>query len=249
MRGQRRLWRSHPHAPHRRRAPRPPAPHLPYKVNLPLGEPHLWFPSARRLRRRVICHIGPTNSGKTFAALQALKAAPTGIYCGPLRLLAWEVSNSLRQPTPTIQSQAPAAYQTDAGASIPCDLVTGQERDLQPGAQHLSCTVEMCPLDRAFACAVLDEAQLLGDPRRGWAWTQAFLGLQAEELHLCGSPSFLPLVRGLCEKTQDLLEVRRWPRLSPLGVGSRSLDSYRVDEAVHLLSSRMAIAVSAEFPN
>lgn len=36
--------------------------------------------------------MGPTNSGKTHAALQALKAADTGIYCGPLRLLAWEAS-------------------------------------------------------------------------------------------------------------------------------------------------------------
>ena len=35
--------------------------------------------------------MGPTNSGKTHAALQALKAAETGVYCGPLRLLAWEV--------------------------------------------------------------------------------------------------------------------------------------------------------------
>ena len=35
--------------------------------------------------------MGPTNSGKTHAALQALKSADTGVYCGPLRLLAWEV--------------------------------------------------------------------------------------------------------------------------------------------------------------
>jgi ATP-dependent RNA helicase SUPV3L1/SUV3 len=47
-------------------------------LSLCLGEPHAWHPLARRLRRRVVCHVGPTNSGKTFAALQALKAAPTG---------------------------------------------------------------------------------------------------------------------------------------------------------------------------
>ncbi len=40
---------------------------------------------------QVVAHMGPTNSGKTHAALQALKAAETGVYCGPLRLLAWEV--------------------------------------------------------------------------------------------------------------------------------------------------------------
>lgn len=34
---------------------------------------------------------GPTNSGKTYQALQALAAAKRGVYCGPLRLLAMEV--------------------------------------------------------------------------------------------------------------------------------------------------------------
>jgi ATP-dependent RNA helicase SUPV3L1/SUV3 len=34
---------------------------------------------------------GPTNSGKTYQALQALASAKRGVYCGPLRLLAMEV--------------------------------------------------------------------------------------------------------------------------------------------------------------
>lgn len=88
-----------------------------------------------------------------------------GIYCGPLRLLAWEVSNTLRHPSSSSLFSSP----------LLCDLLTGQERDLQLGAQHLSCTVEMCPLDRVFSCAVLDEAQLLGDVKRGWAWTQVII--------------------------------------------------------------------------
>ena len=57
-----------------------------------LTTPASWYPAARMLRRRVVAHMGPTNSGKTHAALQALKAAGTGVYCGPLRLLAWEAS-------------------------------------------------------------------------------------------------------------------------------------------------------------
>lgn len=43
--------------------------------------------------------MGPTNSGKTHAALSELKAAGSGVYCGPLRLLAWEV----RYPTTVCQ--------------------------------------------------------------------------------------------------------------------------------------------------
>ena len=57
-----------------------------------LTAPASWYPAARMMRRRVVAHMGPTNSGKTHAALQALKAAGTGVYCGPLRLLAWEAS-------------------------------------------------------------------------------------------------------------------------------------------------------------
>ncbi len=38
---------------------------------------------------------GPTNSGKTYTALQALRAAKRGVYCGPLRLLAMEVYETL----------------------------------------------------------------------------------------------------------------------------------------------------------
>ncbi len=35
--------------------------------------------------------LGPTNSGKTYSALQRFNMAKSGVYCGPLRLLASEV--------------------------------------------------------------------------------------------------------------------------------------------------------------
>lgn len=83
--------------------------------------PHLWFPNVRSRRRRIIAHVGSTNSGKTYSALQRLREADRGVYCGPLRLLAWEVYEKLN------------------AAGVPCDLVTGQERtDL--GAQFVSCS-------------------------------------------------------------------------------------------------------------
>lgn len=31
---------------------------------------HLWYPVARALERRIVYHAGPTNSGKTYEALQ-----------------------------------------------------------------------------------------------------------------------------------------------------------------------------------
>ena len=62
---------------------------------LDLRKPHLWYPMARALKRRLIYHMGPTNSGKTYNALQAMRAAESGVYCGPLRLLAMEVYDEL----------------------------------------------------------------------------------------------------------------------------------------------------------
>ena len=52
---------------------------------------------ARAIQRRLIYHVGPTNSGKTYEALKALSTAPSGVYCGPLRLLAMEVYDELNQ--------------------------------------------------------------------------------------------------------------------------------------------------------
>lgn len=56
-----------------------------------LRDPHLWYAAARQQRRKVIAHVGPTNSGKTYGALQSFMKAQSGVYCGPLRLLAHEV--------------------------------------------------------------------------------------------------------------------------------------------------------------
>lgn len=43
-----------------------------------------------RYAARCVFTAGPTNSGKTHTALQRLQGAKSGVYCGPLRLLAME---------------------------------------------------------------------------------------------------------------------------------------------------------------
>lgn len=60
-------------------------------VTLVPARPELEFPKAQSMKRRFILHIGPTNSGKTYQALERLKLAQNGVYLGPLRLLALEV--------------------------------------------------------------------------------------------------------------------------------------------------------------
>lgn len=72
-----------------------------------LTMPHEWFPEARKIERKVFYHMGPTNSGKTREAINRLIASKNGIYCSPLRLLAWEISETL------------------SNFGVPCSLITG----------------------------------------------------------------------------------------------------------------------------
>ena len=60
-----------------------------------LTMPHEWFPEARKIQRTIHYHMGPTNSGKTKFAINKLIESKNGIYCSPLRLLAWEISETL----------------------------------------------------------------------------------------------------------------------------------------------------------
>lgn len=168
--------------------------------------PHDMFPAARAMQRTIHAHLGPTNSGKTYHALEALRAAPSGLYCGPLRLLAWEVHDQLNSN------------------GVPCTLRTGQEMVEVEGAGHTSCTVEMCALHVPVDVAVLDEIQMISHPERGWAWSRALLGLPAAHVHVCGSADALPLLRSLAERCGDELVEHTYERLTPLRVAPSSIN-------------------------
>ena len=75
--------------------------------------------------RKIIYHMGPTNSGKTANAIQRLTDAKNGLYCAPLRLLAWEIAETLQARDKV------------------CNLMTGPEQELFFNATHCSCTIEM----------------------------------------------------------------------------------------------------------
>ncbi|GAV80610.1 Helicase_C domain-containing protein/SUV3_C domain-containing protein [Cephalotus follicularis] len=163
-----------------------------------LTRPETWYPNARRKNRKVILHVGPTNSGKTYHALKQLESSPSGIYCGPLRLLAWEVAKRLNK------------------AKVPCDLITGQEKEEVEGANHKAVTVEMADVTSDYHCAIVDEIQLLGCRTRGFSFTRALLGISADELHLCGDPAVVPLIQEILKVTGDDVKVQYYERLSPL---------------------------------
>jgi len=162
------------------------------------------FPKARAIKRKVIYHAGPTNSGKTHSALERFRSADSGVYCGPLRLLATEV------------------FRRTNDAGIPCDLLTGEDRQwaISPDepANHIAATIEMCSTSRPYDCAVIDEIQMMNDNERGWAWTRALLGLPCHEIHVCGESSAIDVVQRLVSSCNDEMEIHRYERLSPLNV-------------------------------
>ncbi|CAI5466129.1 unnamed protein product [Closterium sp. Yama58-4] len=104
-----------------------------------------------------------------------------------------------------------------------CNLVTGQERKEMPFAHHTACTIEMANLSTPVDVAVIDEIQMISDDYRGWAWTRALLGVQAAEVHVCGDPSVLPLLRAICDATGDAFECHHYHRFAPLTVDQTSL--------------------------
>ncbi len=173
-----------------------------------LRYPAEWYPSTREYHRTIHLHVGPTNSGKTYHALKKLEEADSGVYAGPLRLLAHEV------------------YSTLNAKGKRCNLVTGDDRKIADDGKTTmtSCTVEMVPINVPLEVAVIDEIQMLGSTERGWAWTQALLGVKAKELHLCGEVRAVPLIRELVASTGDKLKIHHYERLSPLKTMMSSLN-------------------------
>ena len=177
-----------------------------------LTDPPNWYPEARSARRKVIFHAGPTNSGKTYHALERFKRAESAVYCGPLKLLAVEVFNKMNK------------------MGVNCDLVTGEERKFadevnQQPSSHVACTVEMTNVNQHYEVAVIDEIQMLKDYQRGWAWTRALLGISADEIHVCGEKAAVDLVREMMITTGEEVELRSYDRLTKLVIQDEALGS------------------------
>ncbi|CAK9440270.1 uncharacterized protein LODBEIA_P43700 [Lodderomyces beijingensis] len=173
------------------------------------SNPAQWYPEARKMKRKIIMHVGPTNSGKTYQSLQKLAQSKTGYYAGPLRLLAREIWDRYEQ------------------SGVRCNLITGEEVIASIDEYgHLSGlasgTIEMIPLHKKMDLCVIDEIQMIADEQRGSVWTNAVLGVLAHEIHLCGEESAVPLIEKLVKVTGDELIVKRFKRLGKLTVESQA---------------------------
>ncbi len=198
------------------------------------AEPEKQYPEARGMKRHFVLHIGATNSGKTYQALQRLQKAYNGIYLGPLRLLALEV------------------YDKMTAAGIPCSMVTGEESIRTPGSFCQASTVEILDLKEVYDIAVIDEAQMVEDENRGSFWTRAILGIRAEEIHVCASPIAKDLLIQMIERCNDTYEVVTHERNTALQFVPEKYDMNKQVEkgdALITFSKKNVLAIAAALEN
>ena len=185
---------------------------------------------ARELKRWFIIHSGPTNSGKTYQALQSLKACGRGVYLGPLRLLALEVSDTLNKD------------------GVPCSLLTGEESIEVWGAEHTASTIEMADCSKEYDVAVIDEAQMITDPNRGDRWMRAIYGIRAREVHLCLAPEAKMLICRILDGFGAAYTVIDHHRLAPLSYAGpfEDLRDAKRGDAFIVFSRKAVLSLSAE---
>src|SRR5215207_11540035 len=155
--------------------------------------------------------LGPTNTGKTYLAVERMAAHSSGMIGFPLRLLAREVYDRV----------------VALKGANQVALLTGEEKILPSQARWFLCTAESMPvrgrsegpMDRDFAFVAIDEAQLGIDPERGHVFTDRMLHARGrEETMILGSETLAPMVRSLLPKA----EIVGRPRFSTLSYAGPS---------------------------
>jgi ATP-dependent RNA helicase SUPV3L1/SUV3 len=198
------------------------------KESINLAEYPESFEVASRMQRKFIALLGPTNSGKTHRAMEALAKARSGAYLAPLRLLALENYERLQAANPH-------------GEPIKVSLITGEERRIAEGSTHVASTVEMLDSKTPIEVAVIDEIQMLADRDRGAAWTAAVCGAPASTVYLVGAPEARRAIEALAERLEVPLEVHILKRMAPLAMEPspvRKLSNLRRGDAVIAFSRR-----------
>ena len=187
---------------------------------------------------RITAVLGPTNTGKTHLAVERMGAHSSGVIGFPLRLLAREVYDRMV---------------AQKGANRVA-LVTGEERIVPKDARWFLCTAESMPLrgsrqassanelDRDFAFAALDEAQLGTDAERGHVFTDRLLHARGrEETMILGSAALKPMVRALVPEA----EIVERPRFSTLTyAGAKKISRLPRRSAIVAFSAEEVYAVA-----
>ena len=148
----------------------------------------------------IYAYLGPTNTGKTYRAIQRMITLGGGCIGLPLRLLAREVYERLCE---------------QAGADK-VGLITGEERVLPRHYRYLACTVESMPVQEDFPIVIIDEIQLATHRKRGHIFTERLLHARGiKETWFLGSDTMIPILEELVP-TAQITKLKRLSKLSYL---------------------------------
>lgn len=170
--------------------------------------------------------LGPTNTGKTYFAIERMLAHRSGMIGLPLRLLAREVYHKI----------------VDRIGAQHVALVTGEERIVPPKARYWVATVEAMPLDVPVECVAVDEIQVATDLDRGHVFTNRLLHARGlSETLLLGSATMAPLIRTLLPEA----EIIHRPRFSELlWAGSKKISRQPKRSAIVAFSAAHVYAIA-----
>ena len=151
-------------------------------------------------KNKITALLGPTNTGKTFLAIETMLSFNSGMIGFPLRLLAREVYDKI------IEKIGPSKVA----------LITGEEKIIPLNAKYFLCTVESMPIDKNLEFVGIDEIQMCNDHERGHIFTDRLLHMRGEKLTmLMGSNS----IKKIIQKLDDDIEFKNRERLSKLSFG------------------------------
>ena len=149
------------------------------------------------MKNKITAVLGPTNTGKTFLAIETMLSFSSGMIGFPLRLLAREVYDKV-------------VKKTDPNKVA---LITGEEKIIPSNAKYYFCTVESMPIEKDLEFVGIDEIQMCSDHERGHIFTDRLLNLRGEKLTMfMGSNS----MKNIIEKLDGDIEYIDRKRLSKL---------------------------------
>src|SRR5215468_3536147 len=194
---------------------------------------------------RITAVLGPTNTGKTYLAVERMLGHRSGMIGFPLRLLARENYDRI------VKLKGAAAVA----------LITGEERIIPPHPSYFVCTVESMPVDRRVAFLAVDEIQLAADPERGHVFTQRLFEARGEdETMFLGADTIRPLLRKLVPEAEVITRPRfstltysgtkkltRLPRRSAV-VAFSAADVYELAELMRRQRGGCAVVMGALSP-
>ena len=152
-------------------------------------------------KNKITAVLGPTNTGKTYLAIETMLSFDSGMIGFPLRLLAREVYDKIIKK-----------ISLDKVA-----LITGEEKIIPTNAKYFLCTVESMPINKHLDFVGIDEIQMCADHERGHIFTDRLLNLRGEKLTmLMGSNTIKNIINKLDEDT-EFINRERFSKLSYVG--------------------------------